>query len=94
MKSAVDHEISCIGNHCGMQSCDITHQIVEAVSCYSCLLRLRSIPSKRLHDICMIRNLKIRNNRLAEFLDLYVLAVIFADRYARIDDVRNGHHDL
>ena len=42
----------------------------------------------------MIRNLKIRYKRIAEFLDLYVLAVVFTDRYAGIDDVRNGHHDL
>ena len=24
-KSAVDHEIPCVGDHCGMDSCDITH---------------------------------------------------------------------
>ena len=33
-ETAVDHEITCIGNHCRMQSCDITHQIVKAVSGY------------------------------------------------------------
>ena len=42
----------------------------------------------------MIWDLKIRYYRLTETLNFYVLAVIFTDRYAWIDDVRNGHHDL
>ena len=33
-KSTVDHEISCIGNHCGMDSCNIAHQVIETISCY------------------------------------------------------------
>ena len=33
-EAAVDHEITRVGNHCGMQSCDIAHQVVEAISCY------------------------------------------------------------
>ena len=90
-KSPVDHEISCIGNYCGMKACDITHQIIESVTGNtSCAVKIDSI--KILHDICMIRNFKIRNNRLTKFLNLYVLAVVFTDRYRRIDDVRDHHH--
>ena len=32
-KASVNHEISCICDNCGMQSCNIAHQIVETVSC-------------------------------------------------------------
>ena len=74
-----------------MKACDITHQIIESVTGNtSCAVKIDSI--KILHDICMIRNFKIRNNRLTKFLNLYVLAVVFTDRYRRIDDVRDYHH--
>ena len=90
-KSTIDHEISCVGNYCGMKTCDVSHQIIESVTCNtSCAVKIDSV--KALHDICMIWNFEIRNNRLTEFLDLYVLAVIFTDRYRRIDDVRDYHH--
>ena len=59
-----------------MKACDITHQIIESVTGNtSCAVKIDSI--KILHDICMIRNFKIRNNRLTKFLNLYVLAVVF-----------------
>ena len=74
-----------------MQSCDIAHQIVETVSCYfSGAVQIDTV--EFLHDLGVIGNLEIRNNGLAVFLDLHVLAVIFTDRYGRIDDVRNDHH--
>ena len=41
----------------------------------------------------MIRNFIIRNNRLAETFDLYVLTVIFSNRDRRVDDIRDCHHD-
>src|SRR5699024_599149 len=72
-ESSVDHEISRIGKDCGVKSCDIAHQIVEAVSSYSSgALQVDAVEA--LHDLCMVRNLKVRNYRLTEFLDLYVLA--------------------
>ena len=38
-ESAVDHKISRIGNHCGMKSCNVTHQIVKTVARYfSCCI--------------------------------------------------------
>ena len=74
-KAAVDHEISCIGDHCGMQSCDITHQVVESrFRLPSCCVQINAVEA--LHDICMVRDLEIRYYRLTESLDLYVLAVI------------------
>ena len=76
------------------------HDVVEISKCDDTIIQDRTIFedakifAPNLHDIGMIRNLEIRYKRIAEFLDLYVLAVVFTDRYAGIDDVRNGHHDL
>lgn len=53
-----------------------------------------SMPFSFSHDIHMIRHLKIRHKRLAEALDFNVLAVILADRHARIDDLRDDLHAL
>ena len=92
-KSTVNHEISCIGDYCRMNSCDVSHQIIETVSCnFSCSIEINSI--KTFHNICMIWNLEIRNNRLAKLLDFYVAAIVFSDRYGWINDVWNSHHDL
>ena len=50
--------------------------------------------AEALHNIGMIRDLVIRDDRLAETLNLDVLGIIFADRDGRIDDIRDHHHDL
>ena len=53
------------------------------------------MPSKQaLHDLCVIGDLKIRNDRLAVFLDLHIVGIIGADRNGRVDDVGNDHHIL
>ena len=92
-KSTVNHEVSCIRDHCRMQSCNVSHQIVEAVSSnLSSALKINAV--KAFHDICMIWNLKIRNDRLAKLLDLDVAGIVLADRYGWINDVWNVHHDL
>ena len=76
-----------------MQSCDIAHQIIEAVA-RNLTRRVKVDAAELLHDLSVIRDLKVGHERLAEALDLDVLAVVLADRYARVDDVRNDHHDL
>ena len=38
----------------------------------------------------MVRDLKIRNDRITVLLNFYVLAVIFTDRYGRVDDIRDN----
>ena len=92
-KSTVNHEISCIGDNCGMKSCNISHQIIESISCHSSgTVKINTIET--LHNLGMIRNFKIRNYRLTVSLYLYVLSIILSNRNARINDVRNGHHDL
>ena len=76
-----------------MQSCNISHQIIKSVSGYfSGAVQIDSV--KPLHNICVIRNLKLRYNRLSKPLDFYIFTVIFSDRNRWIDDIRNRHHDL
>ena len=92
-ESSVNHEISRIRDHRRMQSGDISHQIVESVSCnFSCTFQIDPIES--FHDLRMIRNLKIRNNGLSISGNFHVFAVIFADRDRRVNDIGNGHHVL
>jgi len=91
-KSFVDHKISCVRDNCGVDSCDVSHQIIETITChFSRTVQIQ--PIERFHDLRMIRNFIIRNNRLAETFDLYVLAVIFSNRDRRVDDIRDCHHD-
>ena len=74
-----------------MKSCNIAHQIVESVtSNTSCAVKIDSV--KSFHNLCMIWNFEVRDNRLTEFLNFYVLAVIFTNRYRWINDVRDYHH--
>ena len=92
-ESLVDHEVSCVADHCGMDSCSIAHQVIETVTTgTSCALLVQTVQT--IQNICMIRNLKIRNYGLTKLLDLYVLAVILTDRNGLINNVGDDHHDL
>ena len=76
-----------------MQTRDIAHQIIETVSGnFSGAVQIDAI--EFLHDLCMIRNLKSRDDRLTKLLQFYILRIILADRHAGIDHVRDLHHDL
>ena len=92
-KAAVDHEVARIGQAGAVQARDVAFEVVEAVA--GGAARGIDVDSVQLlHDIHMIRHLKIRHKRLAEALDFNVLAVILADRHARIDDLRDDLHAL
>ena len=92
-KSTVDHEIARIRDHCGMKSRDIAHQIIETITGYlSCRIEINTV--KTVHNVCMVRDLKIRNHRLTEFLNLHIAGIIRSDRYRRINDIRDHHHIL
>ena len=92
-KASVNHKVAGVSQHCGMQSCDIAHQIIESVSGYlSCAVQIDAVET--LHNLGVVRNLEIRNYRLAVTLNLYVLAVVFPDRYTRVNNVRDSHHVL
>ena len=59
-----------------MKSCDISHQIVESVTCNtSCAVQINSV--KVFHNFCMIWNFVIRNNWFTKFFNFNILAVVF-----------------
>ena len=92
-KAAVDHEISCVGQACGMESRDIPHQIIESVSGHTAGgIHVNAV--KLFHNIRVIGNFIIGNYRIAVFLDFHVLGIVFSDRYRGIDDIRDNHHVL
>ena len=92
-ETSVYHEISGIWKNCRMKSCNVAHKIIEAVSwCSSCTVKINAV--KAFHNVNVIWDLIIRNNRLAEFFNLYVLAVVLAYRNAWVDYVRDNEHSL
>ena len=76
-----------------MEPCNIAHEVVKTVS-GDAARGIEVKPVETLHDIAVIGNFKIRNDRIAEPLHLDVFAVVLSDRDGGIDDIRNGHHDL
>ena len=91
-ESTVNHEISCIRNNCRMYSCNVSHQIVEAISRnFSCCVQINTMET--IHDIGMIWDFKIRNNRLTKFFNFYVTGIIFSNRNGWVYDVWNCHHN-
>ena len=92
-KAAANHKVSCVGDHGRVKSGNITHQIVKAIpGHFSGSVQINAV--KTLHNVCMVRNLKLRNCRLSELFDLYILAVIFSNGDAWVNDIRDRHHDL
>ncbi len=76
-----------------METCYITHKVVETVSCdSSCAVEVDSM--KAFHYFSVIRNLKIGYERLAVFLHLDVFGIVLSYRHTGVDDVRNCHHYL
>ena len=91
-EALIDHKISRIGQHGGVQAGDVAHQIVKSVAGDSAS-GIHIYPIELFHDLSMVRNLKIRHFRLAEALHFHVAAVVRTDRDRRIDDIRNLQHD-
>ena len=89
----IDHEVTGIAQNGRMKAGNISHQVVEAVACrLTCTVQIQTI--ERLHDIRVIRDLKIQNNRLTEFLQFNILTVVLADGNRRINDLRDYEHPL
>ena len=76
-----------------MESCDIADQIVKAVA-RDAARAVEVDAAEALHDLRVVRDLEIGNERLAEALDFDVLAVVLPYRYGRVDYVRDRHHYL
>ena len=92
-KTALDHEITCIRNYSRMQTCNIAHQVIEAIAGY--FTSAVQIDAMQIfHNFGMIGNVKFRNHWLAKALQLYVLAIIFTDRNTGINNIGQSHHDL
>ena len=89
-EALVDHEVTGIGQNGGMQTGNVSHQIIETVTGYpaGCIL-IQTIESG--HDVSMIRNFKIRDFRFAKALFFNVKAVILANWYVISDDIRDHH---
>ena len=91
-KSLVNHEISCIADHCGMNSGSIAHQVIETVAAGSAgALFIKTVNS--FQYICMIRYFKIGNLGLTESGNFHVLGIVLADRYGSVNNLGNFHHD-
>ena len=92
-EALVDHEVSGVGEDGGMESGNVAHEVVETVAGdVACGVEVDAVEA--LHDICVVGNLKIGNDGLAEFLDLDVAAVVGSQRNGGIDDLRDQHHIL
>ena len=90
-KASVNHKIPCVRDNGRMNSGNIAHEIIESVARNtSCGVKVNAVET--LHNIGVVRNFKIGNNRLAVFCDLNILAVILADGDARVNDIGNDHH--
>ena len=92
-EAAVDHEVARVGDDGRVQARDVAHQVVEAVA-GDAARGVEVDAVEALHDLGVVRHREVRRDRLAVTLDLDVLAVVAADRHARVDDVRDRHHDL
>ena len=92
-KALVDHEIARIGQHGLVQARDIAHEVVKSVA-GDAARGVEIDAVKALHDLRVVRDREIRHDGLAEALHLHVAAVVRAERHARVDDLRDGEHDL
>ena len=76
-----------------MKPGNIAHQVIEAVSCHSSgCVKVDTV--KPLHDVCVVRNLKIRYHGIAKTLHFHIFTVILADGHGWVNNVGNGHHDF
>ena len=92
-EASVNHEISCIRNYCWMKSCNVTHKVIESITCHlACWIKVYTI--KFGHDFCVIWYFKIRNYRFTEFFNFNIFAIILTNWNTRINYVRNRHHNL
>ena len=89
----IDHEIARVGQHGLVQPGDVAQQIVKAHT-GDAAGGILVDAVEGLHDIDVVRDLKIGHDGLAEALDLDVMAVVRADGDGGIDDVRDHIHDL
>ena len=93
IRKALDHEVTRVGENRLVQAGDIAQQIIKAHAGHAARGILVDAV-KGLHDIDVMRDLKIGHDRLAEALHLDVVTVVRADGDGGVDDVRDHVHDL
>ena len=76
-----------------MQPGHIPHEIIEAVA-GGLAGRVQVNAVEPLHDVHMVRDLKVRHHRLAKALQFHVFAVVPAHGHAVVNDVGDDHHPL
>ncbi len=74
-----------------MQSRDIAHQIIEAVS-GDASGGIQINAGKAFHDLGVVGDRIIRYNGLAVTFYFHVLGIVFPDRDGRIDHLGDDHH--
>ena len=76
-----------------MQTGYITLEVIEAVAAGTAgAVQINAVQA--LHNIYMIGDLIVGNQRLAELFQLHIFAVVLTDRHRGIDHLRNDHHSL
>ena len=92
-KALVNHKVPAIGQHRLVEPGDIPQKVVEA--------RAGHPPGgvqvdavKGLHDVHMVGNGEVGDQRLAKALNLHIGRVIGADGHGGIDDLGDDQHDF
>ena len=92
-KATVNHKVTGITDDRRVQPGNIAHQVIEAVTGHLAgSVQINTV--KTLHNVRMVRHLKVRHHRLPKALHLYIFTVILTDGHTRVNDIGNGHHDL
>ena len=86
------HEIPCIGQHRRVQAGDVSHEVVKAVAGDTAGgIHVNAVEA--LHNLGVVGDGEVGNDRLAEALDLDIAAVVRTDGNGVVNDVRDGEHD-
>ena len=92
-KALADHKVTGVSQHCLVQAGNVAQQVVEALASHAaCGIHINAV--KALHDLGVVRDLKIRHHRLAKALCFHIAAVVRADGHAGVDHLGDGVQDL
>ena len=83
-KALADHKVTGVSQHCLVQAGNVAQQVVEALASHAaCGIHINAV--KALHDLGVVRDLKIRHHRLAKALCFHIAAVVRANGHAEVD---------
>ena len=88
-EALVDHEVPGVGQDGLVQAGNVAQQVVEAVAGHAAGgVQIDAVEA--LHDVHMVGDGIVGHHRLAEALDLHIVAVVGADGHAGIDHLGDG----